>query len=101
MTAQELHAAAAANDFSDLTVAANGARQGTVVFSVRIPSEWNDEVLALMTARGFSNPNQLIKAIVREALDRTVEGKTEVTSPVDLLRYLDVVRRAIEHGIAA
>lgn len=41
-----------------------------IVYSARMPPEWSDEIAAETIRRGLDNPNELIRALVREGLDR-------------------------------
>ncbi|GAB1639637.1 hypothetical protein [Krasilnikovia sp. MM14-A1259] len=77
-TRDELGAAMTQQDFTDGNVA--DAPRGSAVFSFRAPAEWSQEILAEMQRRGLTNPSQLIKAIVREGLDRAAVGGDQVVT---------------------
>ena len=57
----------------------------TMVVSARIPGDWAAEFAAEMRRRGLANQNQLIKALVREGLDR---AKADSGGPADTLTVL-------------
>lgn len=96
-TRDELRKAMADQDFSDGEVVA-GERRVSVVFSFRAPAEWSDEILAEMQRRRLDNPSQLMKALLREGLDRAAAGHAGVVTVRldDLHRAIDsvVTRRA-------
>jgi hypothetical protein len=95
-TRDELRQAMAEQDFADGEVVTE-RRPVSVVFSFRAPAEWSEEILAEMRRRGLDNPSQLMKALLREGLDRAVAGRDQmVTVRVDdLHRAIDsVVPRA-------
>lgn len=63
---------------------------GKVVIAVRMPAEWTVELTAEVERRGLKNPSELIRALVREGLDRTREGVER--PPAEELR--DLIDRA-------
>lgn len=67
----------------------------TIVYSARMPAEWSPEIEALTTSRRLANPNQLIKALVREALDRAATGEVQDPATAQALSHLDAARRAL------
>jgi Arc/MetJ-type ribon-helix-helix transcriptional regulator len=76
----------------------------TVVFSARMPGQWSEEINAEVSRRGLKNPSQLIKALVREGLDRAAAGEAHNPETIEALHHLDAVRRALierEHTAAA
>ncbi|RZU46590.1 hypothetical protein EV385_6665 [Krasilnikovia cinnamomea] len=88
-THDELAAAMAQQDFTNGEIVTEP--RGSAVFSFRAPAEWNEEILAEMQRRGLSKPGQLLKALVREALDRATANTDQVVT----IR-LDDLHRAIE-----
>jgi hypothetical protein len=66
----------------------------TVVFSTRMPAEWSQEILAEVDRRGLKNPGQLIKALVREGLDRAASEAHDPRT-IEALHHLDAVRRTL------
>ena len=67
----------------------------TVVFSARMPAEWTHEILAEVERRGLKNPGQLIKALVREGLDRATSSEAHDPQTIEALHHLDAVRRTL------
>jgi hypothetical protein len=88
----ELRQAMVGQDFTDGEVVGR-AEQRSVVFSFRAPAEWSDEILAEMQRRGLDNPSQLMKALVREGLDRAAAGDDRVVTVRvgDLHRAIDLI----------
>jgi hypothetical protein len=76
----------------------DGPRHVTTVFSVRMPAEWTDEITAEMERRGLANPNQLLRALVREGLDRARTDETHTAAVTEILGHLDAVRRRVIEG---
>jgi hypothetical protein len=80
-------------------------RNVTTVFSVRMPAEWTDEIIAEVARRGLANPNQLLRALVREGLDRAKNGEVHTPEVAEILGHLDAARRRIidseRHSAAA
>ncbi|RZU53260.1 hypothetical protein EV385_5168 [Krasilnikovia cinnamomea] len=70
----------------------------TVVFSARMPGTWTDEIAAETARRGLKNPGQLIRALVREGLDRVAAGEAHDPQTVEALQHLDAVRRVLIKG---
>jgi hypothetical protein len=70
-------------------------RQVQIVFSARMPHEWTPEIMAEMERRGLKNPSQLIKALVREGLDRAAAGDVHTPAITEALGHLDAVRRTL------
>jgi hypothetical protein len=91
-TRDELRRAMAEQDFTEGEVV-TGHRPATVVFSFRAPAEWSEEILAEMQRRGLDNPSQLMKALLREGLDRASGSSARlVTVRVDdLHRAIDAI----------
>ncbi|HZN18908.1 MAG TPA: hypothetical protein VFB84_12140 [Micromonosporaceae bacterium] len=94
-TRDELRRAMTEQDFTEGEVV-TGQRPMSVVFSFRAPAEWSQEIVAEMQRRGLDNPSQLMKALLREGLDRAATGgRRVVTVRVDdLHRAIDSVTRA-------
>jgi hypothetical protein len=95
-TRDELRQAMTEQDFADGEVVTE-QRPVSVVFSFRAPAEWSEEILAEMRRRGLDNPSQLMKALLREGLDRAGAGHDQVVTVRmdDLHRAIDsVVPRA-------
>lgn len=84
-------------DFSDPAweVVPPDAPRPQTVFSTRMPPEWTDEIMSEMTRRGLANPSQLIKALVREGLDRALQEEPLDPASAELVAHLDAVRRGI------
>ncbi len=80
---------------TDTGVAEDGPRNVTTVFSVRMPAEWTDEIAAEMARRGLANPNQLLRALVREGLDRARTEEAHTPAVSEILGYLDAARRRV------
>ena len=59
---------------------------GTVVVAARMPAAWTDELAAEAQRRGLKNPSELIRALVREGLDRAQDVPER--EPTDELRDL-------------
>jgi hypothetical protein len=83
---------------TDLGTAVAGPRNVTSVFSVRMPAEWTDEIVAEMERRGLANPNQLLRALVREGLDRARTDDAHTPAVTEILSHLDAVRRRVIEG---
>jgi hypothetical protein len=95
-TRDELRKAMAEQDFAEGEVI-TGQRPVSVVFSFRAPAEWSEEILAEMQRRGLDNPSQLMKALLREGLDRAAaaSGRVVTVRVDDLHRAIDsIVTRA-------
>src|SRR5262249_27141587 len=95
-TPDELRKAMAEQDFAEGEVV-TGHRPVSVVVSFRAPAEWSAEILAEMQRRGLDNPSQLMKALLREGLDRAAGGNARVVTVRvdDLHRAIDsIVLRA-------
>jgi hypothetical protein len=91
-TRDELSKAMAEQDFTDGEVI-TGQRPVSVVFSFRAPAEWSEEILVEMQRRGLDNPSQLMKALLREGLDRAAGGNARVVTVRvdDLHRAIDSI----------
>jgi hypothetical protein len=77
-------------------------RQASMVVSSRMPAEWTDEIMAEVARRGLTTPSQLIKALVREGLDRARDGEPVRDPAVSAaLSHLDAVRRTLIERQAA
>jgi hypothetical protein len=76
----------------------DGPRNVTTVFSVRMPAEWTDEIAAEVERRGLANPNQLLRALVREGLDRARTDEAHTPAVTEILSHLDAVRRRVIEG---
>jgi hypothetical protein len=91
-TRDDLRKAMADQDFTNGEVITE-QRQVSVVFSFRAPAEWSEEILAEMQRRGLDNPSQLMKALLREGLDRAAAGNNQVVTVRvdDLHRAIDSI----------
>ena len=95
-THDQLRQAMAEQDFTAGEVD-TGQRSVSVVFSFRAPAEWSAEILTEMQRRGLDNPSQLMKALLREGLDRAATNRDQVVTirVDDLHRAIDsIVTRA-------
>jgi hypothetical protein len=93
-TRDELRKAMAEQDVSEGEVVA-GERRVSVVFSFRAPAEWSDEILTEMRRRRLDNPSQLMKVLLREALDRAATTHAGVVTV-----RVDDLHRAIDSVVA-
>lgn len=73
----------------------HGPRDVQIVFSARMPPEWTSEIMAEVQRRGLKNPSQLIKALVREGLDRAAAGDVHDPETAETLQHLEAVRRMV------
>jgi Arc/MetJ-type ribon-helix-helix transcriptional regulator len=83
---------------TDAAAVEDGPRNVTTVFSVRMPAEWTDEIAAEVERRGLANPNQLLRALVREGLDRAKTDEAHTPAVTEILSHLDAVRRRVIEG---
>src|SRR5690349_2888327 len=83
---------------TDAATVEDGTRNVTTVFSVRMPAEWSDEIAAEVQRRGLANPNQLLRALVREGLDRAGTDEAHTPAVTEILGHLDAVRRRVIEG---
>jgi hypothetical protein len=83
---------------ADVTTA---PRQVSMVVSSRMPAEWTDEIMAEVARRGLTTPSQLIKALVREGLDRAAVAEVHDPAVSMALSHLDAVRRTLIERQAA
>jgi len=83
---------------TDLGSVEDGPRNVTSVFSVRMPAEWTEEITAEVQRRGLANPNQLLRALVREGLDRARTDEAHTPAVTEILSHLDAVRRRVIEG---
>src|SRR5262249_19736426 len=79
----------------DAATVEDGPRNVTTVFSVRMPAEWTDEIVAEVERRGLANPNQLLRALVREGLDRARTDEAHTPAVTEILSHLEAVRRRV------
>jgi Arc/MetJ-type ribon-helix-helix transcriptional regulator len=80
---------------TDAAAVEDGPRTLTAVFSVRMPAEWTDEIIAEVERRGLANPNQLLRALVREGLDRAKTNDAHTPAVTEILSHLDAARRRV------
>jgi hypothetical protein len=76
-------------------------RPVSMVVSSRMPAEWTEEIMAEVARRGLTTPSQLIKALVREGLDRAADAEVHDPAVSMALSHLDAVRRTLINRQAA
>jgi len=77
------------------TEATPAPRQVSMVVSSRMPAEWTEEIMAEVARRDLTTPSQLIKALVREGLDRAADAEVHDPAVSMALSHLDAVRRTL------
>lgn len=60
-----------------------------------MPAEWTDEIVAEVERRRLANANQLLRALIRESLDRARSDEAHTPAVTEVLSHLDAVRRLV------
>lgn len=67
--------------------------RGTIIRTMRIGAKtWEEEMPAIIAARGFNNRSELMRALIREELERTIQRGSQAQPPPNPRKRNEVIK---------